>query len=191
MPIATAWLLAARRVPGIVWAAALAAIIGLWDALYHPPTPPWLLAWTLFFVLVSPLAVTPLRRALFSAPLLRLFRRIMPVMSDTEREALEAGTVWWEAELFGGRPRWKKLFALPAPTLSAEEQAFLDGPCDLRRQLSELSIDPGGGALDIAAHRRRPPRCTIVDFRHRAFLYFFLPSLRKMYSPTYFTPLPL
>ncbi len=126
--VATAWLLAARRVPGIVWAAALAAIIGLWDALYHPPTPPWLLAWTLFFILTSPLAVTPLRRALFSAPLLRLFRRIMPVMSDTEREALEAGTVWWEAELFAGKPDWKKLFGLPGPKLSAQEQAFLDGP---------------------------------------------------------------
>ncbi|EEY44694.1 acyl-CoA dehydrogenase short-chain specific [Vibrio mimicus VM223] len=49
-------------------------------------------------------------------------------MSQTEKEALEAGTVWWEAELFKGKPDWKKLHTIPAPKLSAEEQAFLDGP---------------------------------------------------------------
>ncbi len=49
-------------------------------------------------------------------------------MSQTEKEALEAGTVWWEAELFKGKPDWKKLHNIQAPKLSAEEQAFLDGP---------------------------------------------------------------
>ena len=52
-------------------------------------------------------------------------------MSDTEREALEAGTVWWDGELFTGKPDWTSCCsANPAPTLSAEEQAFLDGPCE-------------------------------------------------------------
>ena len=68
-------------------------------------------------------------------PLLDLYRRIMPGMSDTEREALEAGTVWWEADVFSGRPDWQKMLAFPAPALSAEEQAFVDGPlnelCDM------------------------------------------------------------
>jgi len=128
--VATVWVLAAMRAPGLLWAAALAAGIGLWDQLTHPSTPLRLTAWVLFLLLVLPLAVTPLRRVWISAPLLQLFRRIVPRMSDTEREALEAGTVWWEAELFGGRPRWKKLFELPAPKLSAEEQAFLDGPVE-------------------------------------------------------------
>ncbi|MDO8704206.1 MAG: acyl-CoA dehydrogenase [Sulfuricaulis sp.] len=126
----TVWELAARRVPGLVWATALAAGIALWDILYHPAMPLWLTAWGLFFLIVLPLAVTPLRRALFSAPLLKIFRRIMPPMSDTEREALEAGTVWWEAELFGGNPKWEELFNLPLPTLSTEEQTFLDGPVE-------------------------------------------------------------
>ena len=49
-------------------------------------------------------------------------------MSDTERDALEAGTVWWEGELFTGNPDWRKLHDAPPPQLSAEEQAFLDGP---------------------------------------------------------------
>ena len=51
-------------------------------------------------------------------------------MSQTEKEALEAGTVWWDGELFTGDPRWQKLLAAKPPQLTAEEQAFLDGPCD-------------------------------------------------------------
>jgi acyl-CoA dehydrogenase len=128
--VVTVWGLAAQRVPGLVWATALAAGIAVWDALSHPAGSTRLIAWTLFFIVVLPLAVAPLRRALISAPLLRQFRKIMPAMSDTEREALEAGTVWWEAELFGGDPNWEQLFNLPQPSLSDAEQAFLDGPVE-------------------------------------------------------------
>ena len=49
-------------------------------------------------------------------------------MSDTEREALEAGTVWWEADLLGGDPDWDKLLNVGTQALTAEEQAFIDGP---------------------------------------------------------------
>jgi acyl-CoA dehydrogenase len=62
--------------------------------------------------------------------MLRMFRTAMPAMSQTEREALEAGTVWWDAELFSGNPTWEALLKAPAPALTAEEQAFLDGPVD-------------------------------------------------------------
>ncbi len=130
LAVVTAWGLAAARVPGVIWAMVLAAGIALWDMLTHPATSVSLVVWGVFFFIVLPLVVAPLRRALISAPLLRLFRQIMPVMSDTEREALEAGTVWWEAELFGGDPNWEQLFSLPLPTLSDEEQAFLDGPVE-------------------------------------------------------------
>ena len=75
-------------------------------------------------------ALTALRRSLISRPLLRWTRKVLPPMSDTEREALEAGTVWWDAELFSGRPDWKVLHAQPKAVLSAEEQAFLDGPVE-------------------------------------------------------------
>lgn len=64
----------------------------------------------------------------FSAPLMKLFRKVTPTMSKTEQEALEAGSVWWDGELFSGKPKWNKLLALPAPGLSKEEKAFLDGP---------------------------------------------------------------
>ena len=62
-----------------------------------------------------------------TAPLFRAYRKLLPPMSDTEREALEAGTVGWEAELFRGDPDWQKLLDTPAPALTPEEQAFYDG----------------------------------------------------------------
>ncbi|MGE5794667.1 MAG: acyl-CoA dehydrogenase, partial [Bacteroidota bacterium] len=73
------------------------------------------------------LAVAPLRRALLSNPVLAVFRKVMPPMSDTEADAINAGTVWWDGELFSGRPDWSKLLGFPRPALSVEEQAFLDG----------------------------------------------------------------
>ena len=67
-----------------------------------------------------------LRRFLVSRPVLQIFRNILPQVSQTEQEALDAGTVWWDGELFSGNPHWNKLLALPKPALSTEEQAFLD-----------------------------------------------------------------
>jgi acyl-CoA dehydrogenase len=72
------------------------------------------------------LAVRPLRQAYVTPQVLDLFKRILPAMSDTERDALEAGTTWWDADLFTGKPDWDKFLALPRPLLSGEEQAFLD-----------------------------------------------------------------
>ncbi|OQW60236.1 MAG: acyl-CoA dehydrogenase [Proteobacteria bacterium SG_bin9] len=71
-----------------------------------------------------------LRRDLLSRPILSWARKAMPAMSDTEREALEAGDVWWDADLFTGTPDWDKLLAYPQATLTAEEEAFLNGPVD-------------------------------------------------------------
>ncbi len=74
--------------------------------------------------------VATLRRALISNPILAMFRRILPDMSQTEKEAIDAGTVWWDGDLFSGKPQWDKLLATPEPKLTPEEQAFLDGPCE-------------------------------------------------------------
>lgn len=76
------------------------------------------------------LGVAPLRRRLLSDPMLGWFRKVLPQVSQTEQEALDAGTVWWDGDLFSGRPDWKRLLAFPKPTLSAEEQEFLDGPVE-------------------------------------------------------------
>lgn len=70
--------------------------------------------------------VPALRRTLISNFILKLFRRILPRVSQTEQEALDAGTVWWDGELFSGRPRWSRLLAMPKTGLSEREQAFLD-----------------------------------------------------------------
>ena len=81
---------------------------------------------TCLAVVVAVLVLPPLRRPLITRRIFALFKRILPQMSDTEREALEAGTVWWEGDLFRGSPDWKKLLAYPTPRLNAEEQSFLD-----------------------------------------------------------------
>lgn len=80
----------------------------------------------------------PWRLRWISSPVLKLFKRVSPRMSQTEREALDAGSVWWDGELFSGKPRWRKLRKLELPTLSEEEQAFLDGPVN---QLCEMLDD--------------------------------------------------
>jgi acyl-CoA dehydrogenase len=74
--------------------------------------------------------VRPIRRAVISRPLFATYRKVLPQMSDTERDALEAGTVWWEGELFRGKPDWQKLHAYPQPKLTVEEQSFLDNECE-------------------------------------------------------------
>lgn len=81
------------------------------------------------------LFIRPLRHLFVSRPLLKMFRKVLPQVSQTEQEALDAGTVWWEGELFSGDPNWSTLLAYPKPQLSAKEKAFLDGPVE---QLCEM-----------------------------------------------------
>lgn len=82
--------------------------------------------WLLLVLLWLPFALTPVRQAIFAKPLLNFFNANLPEMSDTERDALEAGDVWFEAELFKGSPNWDKWLANPQPKLTNEEQHFLD-----------------------------------------------------------------
>jgi len=77
------------------------------------------------------LIARPLRRLLISAPLMRALRPALPRMSETERIALDAGTVWWEGSLFAGRPDWRALLAFAPRPLSKAERAFLDGPVEV------------------------------------------------------------
>lgn len=66
-----------------------------------------------------------LRRDKLTRPVYQFFKRVLPPMSATEQEALEAGDTWWEADLFRGAPDWKKWLDIPYPTLSKEEEEFL------------------------------------------------------------------
>ncbi len=70
------------------------------------------------------------RRDFITKPIFSWARGVLPTMSDTEREALEAGDVWWDADLFTGNPDWSKLLAYAPATLTDEEKAFLNGPVD-------------------------------------------------------------
>ena len=83
-----------------------------------------------FAALTVPLNLPDFRRQKLTAPLLKIYQKITPQLSDTERVALEAGTVGFEGELFSGKPDWKQLLRQPVPQLSTEEKAFLDGPCE-------------------------------------------------------------
>ncbi len=128
------------RANGSSWVAATAAF--LIGTMIFFPGPRSILLWVVLWLSFSALAVilnyVPLRRKLLSDPLFTWYKKLLPAVSQTEQEALEAGTVWWDGELFSGKPNWKKLLAYPKPTLSAEEQAFLDGPTE---QLCEMIDD--------------------------------------------------
>jgi acyl-CoA dehydrogenase len=94
---------------------------------------------TIVFVLPAlVLTLKPLRRTWISNRVLDIFRRILPEMSPTERDAIEAGTVWWDAALFSGRPHWDTLLAHGPATLTTEEQSFLDVEC---QHLCDLAND--------------------------------------------------
>ncbi|MCB9653700.1 MAG: acyl-CoA dehydrogenase [Deltaproteobacteria bacterium] len=92
--------------------------------------PPW--AFGLLFVVAAIALIPPIRRALISRPVMMLLDRlkVLPVISETERVALEAGTVWVDGDLFSGQPNMKRLAEADYPGLSEEEKAFLDGPVE-------------------------------------------------------------
>lgn len=94
--------------------------------------PTWLmtLLWLMLIIKSCIFVLPELRRKWFSAPLFAWFQRTLPPLSQTERDAIDAGTVWWDGELFSGRPNWNTLLAYPKAQLSEEEQAFIDGPTE-------------------------------------------------------------
>ena len=116
--------LAYLSVPGWVWLIAGVAAWG-WSTI---ALPLWAFEPLGAMLVLSGLVlgVGPLRRLAVSRLLLRWYRGQLPAMSQTEQEAIDAGTVWWDGALFSGKPGWDKLLAVPQPQLSAEEQSFLD-----------------------------------------------------------------
>lgn len=108
--------------PLIVWAIALAAILVGFGA------PVWLLA--VYAVIAIVFLITPLRAALVTSGLLAFMKKMqfLPKISDTEKAALDAGAVWIEKDLFSGKPNFTNLMNENYPKLTAEEQAFVDGP---------------------------------------------------------------
>jgi acyl-CoA dehydrogenase len=135
----------------------------------------WHPLWLLVLIIAYGILVIPnlleFRRERITRPALDIYRTMLPSMSDTEKEALEAGNIWWDGELFSGMPEWDKLMSFPAPQLSEEEQAFFDGPCDtLCTMLDEWDI----------SHKRcdLPPEVWAYIKKHK----FFAMIIPKQYG---------
>ncbi|MGB7904176.1 MAG: acyl-CoA dehydrogenase [Steroidobacteraceae bacterium] len=159
--------LAYQRVSLRVATVATGTTLLAYSLLREPPTP-WLVALWLAFGVMALLNVDAFRLRFITRPFLKTYRRMLPSMSDTEREALEAGTVWWDGELFTGRPNWNKLLSAKAPQLTAEEQAFIDGPCEeLCRMIDDWDI----------THRRADLPPEVWDFlKKKGFFAMIIPK---------------
>ena len=129
----------------MTWTVAMAAGIVVWAVTGSVPILGLLVVAVLFAAVAVPLNVKPWRQQFISAPFLKQFRRMLPEISETEQIALDAGTVGWEGELFGGKPDWKQLKQQPYPQLTVEEQQFLDGPveelCKMTRPWEITHVD--------------------------------------------------
>jgi len=138
----------------------------------------WVLILIALWGVLAALNFTDLRREQVTAPLLRFYKNLVPHISDTEREALEAGTVWWDGELFTGLPDWTRLAALPPPRLSDDEKAFLDGPTEeLCRRLDDWEITHELGDM---------PRDTWAYIIEKKFFAMIIP---RRYGGLEFSPL--
>ncbi|MDO3388096.1 acyl-CoA dehydrogenase [Gilvimarinus sp. SDUM040013] len=109
--------------PGLI-VSSVALIVGLFGLTYLSGAM-WLILIPVAALLVL-LNLTPVRRKLITEPAYQFLQKAMPPMSVTEREAMEAGTTWWEKDLFSGKPDWKKFVNIELPQLSEKEQSFLD-----------------------------------------------------------------
>ena len=122
--------LAFMRASLAIWTGVLAVLLALFT---DAGDAPWWVDALLWLVVAAPLVVLwvpALRRRVFSDRLYAFYRASMPDLSRTEREALDAGSTWWDAELFTGDPDWRVLLDAPARTLSDAERAFLEGPTE-------------------------------------------------------------
>jgi acyl-CoA dehydrogenase len=123
--------LAYNRAKLTVWTVALVIFLLLASRLSHAAAGSLFAAWAVVLAILLPLHITSWRYKLISKPILKFYCKVMPTMSRTEKEALAAGTIGWEGELFRGSPRWHNLLSIPKPKLSEEEQTFLDGPVEI------------------------------------------------------------
>ncbi len=164
--VAAILFVAYKRLSLIVCSVTLTALLAAYTALGATAWPWKAFLWVLLALLWA-LNVKPLRKALITRRFIKAYLKLLPPMSSTEREALEAGTVWWDGELFTGAPRWERLLAAAPPRLSPEEQAFLDGPCEeLCRMLDDWDITHRRGDL---------PREVWEYLRSRGFFAMIIP----------------
>lgn len=112
------------------WTIAIFTYLLLSSIFAPAPTILLILFWLLALIIFIPLNITSIRKTYLTKPALAFFRNVLPALSDTEKEAMESGDTWWDSDLFSGDPDWQQLLNNPQPTLTEEEQAFLDGPVE-------------------------------------------------------------
>ena len=112
------------------WVTLVAACLLAWSAAGVETGPLFIAVAAIIAAMALLFGVPPLRRLVVSKPLLGLVGKALPTIGDTERIALEAGTVWWDGDLFSGAPDWQKLLDFRPQPLSESERAFLDGPVE-------------------------------------------------------------
>ena len=99
----------------------------------------------IFAIAFGTLSLAGLRASIVTKPIFAIYKKILPEMSETEATALEAGTVWFDGELFAGKPNWHRLLDHPNPQMSPEEQSFLDNQVEtLCSMVDEWSIKNNG-----------------------------------------------
>ena len=129
--ILIALLIAITRIKAnfLIWTCVIGALLLL--ATVSGAWPVWLtvVAWIAFVPMIL-LNISVIRKNVISKPMLEYTRNVLPPISQTEQEAIDAGTVWWEAELFRGEPNWDKLHSIPKPELTEKEQAFMDNQAE-------------------------------------------------------------
>ncbi len=128
--LAGGWILAYHRANGLAWSLGIAALAAAVTFATGAPVAAYTAFWIATAIFAAFAIVKPLRRAVVSGPVFGIYKKILPQISQTEQEALDAGSIWWDADLFSGKPDWKKMLAYPEAKLSGEEKAFLDGPVE-------------------------------------------------------------
>ncbi|MFQ5583077.1 MAG: acyl-CoA dehydrogenase, partial [Calditrichia bacterium] len=145
-------------------------------ALFGFGAPVWL--WIVFAAFVVLFGLPPIRKMVITSPLVAFLKRsnFMPVISDTERTAIEAGNVWIDGELFSGKPDFKRILNEPYADLREEEQAFLDGPVE---EVCKMTND-----WEVQQRKDLPPEVWKYIKANR-FLGLIIP---KKYGGMEFTP---
>ena len=139
--IAYGWVLAYHNASLSVWSLSTILALFFLSSYFAFTLPTLIIVWLLVLIPIVILNIYPLRQFLISGRLLKRVQKIMPPLSATEKEAIEAGAVGWEAQLFSGNPKWHELLAQPKFQLSAVEQAFLEGPVkELCRLINDWDI---------------------------------------------------
>ncbi len=129
------------RLSALVWSGIVALVLLVLSCLGHLSWWFLLPCWIIFILAALIFNISLIRRVCLTRPLFRLVAKLLPSISQTEQEALAAGDIWWEGDLFRGKPDWQKLLHYTPARLTTEEQAFIDNElANLCRQLDDWQI---------------------------------------------------